>query len=150
MNSLELARFMAKVDVLPNGCWRWTGATGGRGEHLYGIFWAGGKMRLAHRVSFDHFVGGLIEGDRKVTLDHVCPAGPMKLCVNWEHLEQVAHGENLLRSPLTVNSINASKTHCVNGHEFTPENTYIKKSNGKRACRACKREWAQRKRQEGA
>ena len=31
---------------------------------------------------------------------------------------------------------NAQKTHCKNGHEFTPENT-APKGNGARRCRAC-------------
>jgi hypothetical protein len=29
------------------------------------------------------------------------------------------------------------KTHCLRGHEFTPENTYILPANGERRCRAC-------------
>ena len=33
------------------------------------------------------------------------------------------------------------KTHCIRGHEFTPENTYTD-VRGARICRACKREWA--------
>ena len=32
------------------------------------------------------------------------------------------------------------QTHCKHGHEFTPENTYVK-SNGTRACRQCMRAW---------
>lgn len=32
----------------------------------------------------------------------------------------------------------ATKTHCKHGHEFTPENTFIK-SNGCRSCRTCRR-----------
>lgn len=142
MTEKELERFMAKVEVLPNGCWRWTAATGGKGVHLYGIVQSDGKVRIAHRVSFDHFKGGLIEGDRRITIDHLCR---VKLCVNPEHLEQVTHRENLLRSELTLNSINAAKTHCVAGHEFTPENTYISKTNGQRVCRLCKRDWARAK-----
>lgn len=31
-------------------------------------------------------------------------------------------------------------THCINGHEFTPENTYVWPKTGKRVCRACQRE----------
>jgi len=30
-------------------------------------------------------------------------------------------------------------THCVEGHEFTPENTYITPSTGHRKCRACQK-----------
>lgn len=40
------------------------------------------------------------------------------------------------RKPRTSRS-NASKTHCIRGHEFTPENTYV--HNGKRSCKACRR-----------
>lgn len=31
----------------------------------------------------------------------------------------------------------ASKTHCVNGHEYTPENTY-RNPEGHRSCRTCR------------
>ncbi|UEM08033.1 helix-turn-helix domain-containing protein (plasmid) [Skermanella rosea] len=30
-------------------------------------------------------------------------------------------------------------THCRNGHEFTPENSYVSKGRGTRACRTCRR-----------
>lgn len=40
-------------------------------------------------------------------------------------------------------SHHSSKTHCVNGHEFTPENTRIARTNGgssrTRQCRVCQR-----------
>lgn len=43
----------------------------------------------------------------------------------------------------------AQQTHCVNGHEFNAENTYLK-SNGSRWCKACGRERdRRRKRPEG-
>jgi hypothetical protein len=37
---------------------------------------------------------------------------------------------------------NQTKTHCIRGHEFTPENTYVyrgRKGRLCRCCRACKR-----------
>jgi hypothetical protein len=37
------------------------------------------------------------------------------------------------------------KTHCIHGHEYTPENTYIRPS-GERACRICQRENLRRSR----
>jgi hypothetical protein len=42
--------------------------------------------------------------------------------------DQVAHG---------VHSW-SKRTHCYEGHEYTPENTYVR-SNGGRLCRECKR-----------
>ena len=35
--------------------------------------------------------------------------------------------------------INRRKTHCKNGHEFSPENTYLKKSG--RECKTCQKAW---------
>jgi hypothetical protein len=31
-------------------------------------------------------------------------------------------------------------THCVNGHEYTAENTYMRRGGGARSCRTCNRE----------
>lgn len=36
-------------------------------------------------------------------------------------------------------AINAAKTHCPKGHEYTPENTYYRE-RGWRHCRTCKLE----------
>jgi HNH endonuclease/NUMOD4 motif len=38
------------------------------------------------------------------------------------------------------NDHNSNKTHCVRGHEFTPENTYINPSRYFRTCRQCVRD----------
>lgn len=44
------------------------------------------------------------------------------------------------------------RTHCLHGHEFTPENTYVRK-DGHRQCKACARfrvrQWQQKARAEG-
>lgn len=42
------------------------------------------------------------------------------------------------RGTVSVSKFNASKTNCVRGHEFTPENTGMQKSG--RYCRTCSRE----------
>jgi hypothetical protein len=57
--------------------------------------------------------------------------------VNPEHLEPVTHAENVRRYAETI-------THCVRGHEFTPENTHIQKGTRVRRCRACSRAAAAR------
>ncbi|NED52837.1 HNH endonuclease, partial [Micromonospora aurantiaca] len=66
--------------------------------------------------------------------DHLCRN---RACVNVTHLEIVTNRINILRGE-TLQAANAAKTHCIRGHEFTPENTYVK--NGGRDCRTCARE----------
>lgn len=42
----------------------------------------------------------------------------------------------------------AKGTHCSKGHEFTPENTFIRPYDKTRVCRECRRQYARRKYQE--
>lgn len=126
-------RFWVKVNKqAPNGCWEWIGAMSGNG---YGSIRIDHKARNAHRVSYELVVGLIPEG---LTLDHLCRN---RACVNPEHLEPVTIGVNTLRGE-SVSAINARKTHCVNGHEFTLENTYIRRQKGGygRMCRECGRD----------
>ena len=59
-------------------------------------------------------------------IDHLCR---VRACYEPTHLEAVVKSENRRRAALVI-------THCVHGHEFTPQNTVIRK-NGSRYCRAC-------------
>lgn len=43
-------------------------------------------------------------------------------------------------------TLNGDKTHCKNGHEFTPENTGVRTDHPGRFCKACKREREARRR----
>lgn len=121
---------MTRVDG--NGCWLWTGSinrpTG------YGVIGISGKTVFAHRASYMAFVGAIGE-DREI--DHLCR---VRACVNPAHLEAVTHRENQRRgtSPPGVNS---RKTHCLNGHEFSEENTYFTRV-GSRGCKECRRQRA--------
>lgn len=118
---------MAHVSRNVDGCWLWTGRVDRNGYGRFSL----GTERLAHRVAFRLFVGPVPDG---LELDHLCRS---RSCVNPAHLEPVTRRENLRRSPLT----NASKTHCVHGHEFTPANTVVRTRPGSgRDCRACKNE----------
>jgi WhiB family redox-sensing transcriptional regulator len=57
------------------------------------------------------------------------------------HLERrrIRRYGSLQAAPEGMAAINAAKTHCKRGHEFTPENT--RWSNGHRSCRACYNQW---------
>lgn len=127
-------RFMEKVDLSDDGCWLWTAAVT-RTEAPYGVFWLDRKQVPAHRVSYEIHVGPIPEG---LHLDHLC-RNPR--CVNPDHLEPVTNAENILRG-IGPPAVNAVKTHCDHGHQFTPENTYEYTRNGRtrRSCRACRRE----------
>jgi len=37
---------------------------------------------------------------------------------------------------------NRNLTHCAQGHEYTPENTYLRPGTTHRHCRTCRTEWA--------
>jgi hypothetical protein len=123
-----------------NGCWEWTGAKIPNG---YGSIRSKTGQLLAHRVAYEIFVGPIPDG---MSIDHLCRN---RACVSAEHLEPVTTRENVLRG-VGLTARNAVKTHCLRGHEFTPENTYWTKnpSGPGRECRTCKAQFARRKRPE--
>lgn len=127
-------RFTAKMQPVESGCIEWTGRIDRYG---YGQFLPEGGRKAnnmgAHRWAYQHFVGPIPEGFQ---VDHLCRN---RKCVNPEHLEAVTPRENVMRSPLAPASLNAQKTHCLRGHEFTPDNTQVA-SNGGRRCVTCRRE----------
>lgn len=108
-----------------DGCWIWTAALDRDG---YGRCRRDGGKR-AHRVAYEELIGPIPEG---LVIDHLCR---VRACVNPAHLEPVANLDNLMRGQ-TLAAINAAKTHCPRGHEYTSENTQ-RKSNGSRICRTC-------------
>lgn len=55
-----------------------------------------------------------------------------------ENLAWGTKAENMADRIAHGNNPELRKTHCENGHEFTPANTYIRR-NGGRCCRSCKR-----------
>jgi hypothetical protein len=115
------------------GCWTWLGNT----KNGYGcILTPDGRQRKAHRVIYELLVGP-VPADK--VMDHLCRN---KLCVNPAHLEVVTNKENVLRG-IGRSAVNSRKTHCINGHKFTTENTRLD-SRGKRVCRACFREIARK------
>src|SRR3990167_6386730 len=122
-------RILGQSQPEPNsGCWLWTGADDGNG---YGTLTVGRVMRKAHLYSYEAFVGPIPEG---LQLDHLCR---VRCCVNPDHLEPVTQRENILRG-MGIAAVNARKTFCKHGHEFSAENTRVRK-NGTRQCRACHR-----------
>lgn len=126
-----LERLDASTVRHPGGCWIWTGTLYSNG---YGSIYVDGRVSLTHRVSYEIRVSKVPEG---LEIDHLCR---VRSCLNPEHLEPVTHAENMRR---------AMRTHCVNGHEFTAENTY-RPADGKRYCRTCRRQRNREQRERNA
>lgn len=114
----------------------WHGAVN---EHGYGRFWDGRTMASAHRYAYRLVIGEIPDG---LELHHQCET---PLCVNPSHLEPMTQRDNN-RISNSITAINARKTHCKHGHEFTPENTLLKRrgDGARRQCRACHRESVRR------
>lgn len=123
-------RLLRRREIDDNGCWLWTASLNKSG---YGIIWQDRKMSLVHRVSLELAGRPVPEG---LVTDHLCR---VRRCFNPDHLEAVTHRENTMRSPIAVAAQHARKTHCVNGHPFSDENTYVHTENGRlrRRCRTC-------------
>lgn len=117
------------------GCWIWHASTNGKG---YGHLGYEGKHWLAHRLSYTLHKGSIPEG---MTIDHLCN---QPRCVNPKHLAIATHKANNARSG-SATAVNGRKTHCNNGHEFTPENTRVFEREGgiRRHCKVCKKQWRQ-------
>ena len=125
----RLSLFRSRV-AKSDSCWTWTGTMDSSG---YGRFYPikGSPHRVrAHRVAYELFRGQIPAG---LEVDHLCRN---RQCVNPDHLEPVTRMENQRRG-FSPSGINHRKTHCIRGHEFTPENTY-RPADGRRICKACR------------
>lgn len=116
----------AKIDKTST-CWLWTGTLNVYG---YGLAWYGKKLHMAHRLVYEHEREPIPKG---MVTDHICR---VRKCVNPDHIEIVTNGANVLRG-VSNSAVNARKKFCKNGHEFSPENTYVY-PNGWRGCRTCR------------
>ena len=122
-------RFWAKVQKSA-GCWEWIAGKDKDGYGLHHVA-VGKSPARAHRFSYELVNGPITDG---LHIDHLCRN---RACVRPDHLEPVTCRENLLRGDGFA-ATNAAKTHCPKGHEYTPENTYVRKRM--RSCRECKRQ----------
>lgn len=141
-NQPIIARLIPRI-IIDDGCWDWLGTID---ENGYGRFWYEGEWLYAHREVWRLIKGSIPDGD---DVDHECHneaahAGlctPMdeclhRRCTNLTHLATKPRRANLLASPFTEATVNSSRTHCPQGHEYNEENTRVKKDGG-RQCKTC-------------
>lgn len=108
-------------------CHEWQGSLTRSG---YGNIRIDRKTQRLHKVVWELANGPVPLG---LELDHLCR---IRHCHYVAHLETVTHQENISRKKNHVNQ-NTNKTHCVNDHEYTEDNTYYKPKGG-RDCRTCR------------
>jgi hypothetical protein len=129
-------RFWAKVEQRgPDECWPWLASAD---EYGYGRFRGVAASRAAYTYT---------KGDPGRLL--VCHTCDNPGCVNPAHLWLGTVRDNGVDCSQKRRARNQyggqAATHCINGHEYTPQNTYWRPGKvASRDCRACIRERARR------
>lgn len=121
--------FISKA--MPNGdCLIWIAA---RNKEGYGRFQYQGKLWMAHRLAWTIKFGKIPDG---LHVLHKCDNPP---CINTDHLFLGSNADNILDKVSKGRQARNFKTHCKNGHEYTEENTFVRKQ-GWKECRICIRQ----------
>jgi hypothetical protein len=98
----------------------------------YGQVCLNGRMQQAHVYVWEKKNGPVPPG---LEIDHQCRN---RACINVDHLRVVTHHvnmtENIVGHPW---QINAAKTHCPAGHEYSQDNTMME-AGGCRRCKRCR------------
>jgi hypothetical protein len=113
-------------------CWLWTGTLNNKG---YGIIRYRGAKYLTHKLAYI-LTKGFIPFPKQVM--HSCN---IRRCGNPDHLSLGTQKENTEYAYRLGRMRGGGRikirTHCNNGHELTPENTYTYK--GYKLCKECHR-----------
>jgi hypothetical protein len=122
-------RFLAKVEIIPEHiCWEWSTNKNNKG---YGMFYFNGKKQLAHRFSYELYLG---EIPKNICVLHKCDNPG---CVNPNHLFLGTRKDNAIDMSNKKRAYQQDKTHCHCGHvlEFAGKS---KNGRPRRRCKACR------------
>ncbi len=121
---------------LNSGCWLWEGHLDTSG---YGALFALGKNLRMHRVSYELFRGEIPTGMWAL---HKCD---VRSCVNPNHIwlgtVQDNNADTKAKGRYNVKSL-AGRSHCLNGHEYTPGNigkSKLRDGTHGRRCKVCEK-----------
>lgn len=132
-------RFWERVDRSggPGACHPWTRAKTPRG---YGAVTWHNRSQRAHRMAWIITYGPIPAG---LNVLHRCDNPP---CCNSAHLFLGTAADNNADMRAKGRWKRKPRTHCINGHEYVPGNTYWD-SDGRRRCVSCRRQqWRERQR----
>lgn len=116
-----------------DGCWIWTAAL----KNGYGAISLDGKIRFAHRVAYEDFVGPIPDG---LQLDHLCR---VPACVNPLHLEAVTPQTNVLRG-YSPGAVALRRENCLYGHPYSEHGVI---ASGRRICGLCRKTYMRLRKQ---
>ena len=108
------------------------------GGHLYVELWMNGtrSRKYVHRLVITEFVG---PGEYGQEVRHL-NGNPRDNQV--ANLEWGTRSENMMDEVNSGRHWQTRKTHCKQGHEFTPENTIVRgRKRTQRTCRTCNERW---------
>ena len=135
-NARWIARITSKcIRDEQTGCLLWPGIKtyNGYAQDQYR-----GKTKGIHRVMYQ-----IVNNVQLPTEIDVCHTCDVRHCVEPSHLWAGTRKDNVDDMTAKARHWSKVKTHCKHGHEFTPENTEVRKSRGKpgegRACKTCSR-----------
>lgn len=140
-----LDRILSKCELVPaldhpelvGECWVYTGVLAPKGYVRVRADGANRRKVYGHRVTWEYFIEPIPDG---LTFDHLCRNTS---CVNPWHGDLVPSLVNSRRSSRNIAVVNASKTHCPQGHPLEGDNIKFNKTvQGTRArqCRICHNE----------
>lgn len=99
----------------------------------YGVFSDNDRLIPAHRWAYEREHGPIPEG---FEIDHVCRN---RACVRPSHLRAVDHRTNVLAG-VGHSAVNARKTQCPKGHEYTVRQRKDRSCGFQRVCVICRDE----------
>lgn len=125
---------------MPGECWAFMGKPYGSTGHCKVGF--NGKKVMLHRLSAHIHWGFDLDSPTLILHKPLCF---LPNCWNPEHLYEGTKKDNAQDSIL-VGTFHFTEvtTHCPQGHEYTPENTAINSTSGKKYCKECNRQRAKR------